>query len=112
MISYCAECFPYEGLEREYLAHNYEEPESEECGRVHGQFPPPHPFLTQQHKDLMGVGVKSQDMMNHQTRSCRINQHNSYYVYPCDSKQRRVCIEHSGILGRGRCALRRTVIFP
>lgn len=54
LISYRVEHLPYEGLEREYMAQNNEEPEKEERGRVHGSFPPPHPFLTQQHKDLTG----------------------------------------------------------
>lgn len=50
--SYLSERLPQEGLERENITQNKEQPEEEECGRVHSLFPASHPLLTQQHEDL------------------------------------------------------------
>lgn len=50
--SYLCERLPQESLERENITQHKEQPEAEERGRVHGPFPPPHSFLTQQHQEL------------------------------------------------------------
>lgn len=50
--SYLCERLPQESLECENITQHKEQPEAEERGRVHGAFPPPNSFLTQQHQEL------------------------------------------------------------